>query len=616
MLSPGEIKLNRVLHGKNQDVLKDFPSNFFDSIITDPPYELGFMSKKWDSSGVAYNVTMWKEVLRVAKPGATLFCFGGTRTYHRVACAIEDAGWQLKDSLMWVYGSGFPKSTDISKQLDKLDKTDAKHDFVKWMRTTGIKAQEIDAQLKAKNLISQTSNFAVHFFNFNQPSLPTRAYWEEILKICKTRQITPPEKIEEFIDLRIYGSKQFRNRKVVSTQKSSLGGTVAAGLRDQKYIAIHKEKVVNITESATNVAKQWQGMGTALKPSFEPIILAMKPLEKGLTYAQNARKHGVAGLNIDAGRIGTDKIIIRGGGGRSYDGVHNFYPDKEINEVRTGRFPANVILSHSPDCVQVGTQQINEGAPEGVYTYDGKEYKVEGFVKDCKPKAPSNRGQETIDVYACVPDCPIRIMDTQSGKLQTSFRENDSKSGTQFSAGDVGRQRIDMRGHGHFDSGGASRFFYCAKASRSERESGLKDFVPCSQCGETGTDTHTINSVKNNCIRNNHPTVKPVSIMKYLCKLICMPERKDENGKVQPQVILDPFCGSGSTLLAANEVGLKYIGIDMGFDNVIIASSRSIDTPPDDCLAENEIKISNIRPIDVASNAQQLKSEDFEDLLI
>ncbi len=119
MLKPNEIKLNRVLHGKNQDVMKDFSTNFFDSIITDPPYELGFMSKAWDASGVAYSISMWKEVLRVAKPGATLFCFGGTRTYHRVACAIEDAGWQLKDSLMWLYGSGFPKSLDIGKQIRK-----------------------------------------------------------------------------------------------------------------------------------------------------------------------------------------------------------------------------------------------------------------------------------------------------------------------------------------------------------------------------------------------------------------------------------------------------------------------------------------------------------------
>ena len=99
-----EIKLNTVLYGKSEEQLKKFPDNFFDGVVTDPPYELGFMNKDWDSTGIAFNVDLWKEVLRVAKPGSFLFCFGGTRTYHRVACAIEDAGWQIKDSMNWLYG--------------------------------------------------------------------------------------------------------------------------------------------------------------------------------------------------------------------------------------------------------------------------------------------------------------------------------------------------------------------------------------------------------------------------------------------------------------------------------------------------------------------------------
>ena len=90
-----------------------------DCVITDPPYELGFMGKKWDSSGVAFRVETWQEVLRVMKPGAMLFCFGGTRTHHRLMCAIEDAGFEIRDCMMWLYGSGFPKSHDISKAIDK-----------------------------------------------------------------------------------------------------------------------------------------------------------------------------------------------------------------------------------------------------------------------------------------------------------------------------------------------------------------------------------------------------------------------------------------------------------------------------------------------------------------
>src|SRR6056297_1785912 len=106
--------------GSNTDVLPTLEDNSVDSIVTDPPYELGFMGKKWDSSGIAYNVELWKECLRVLKPGGHLLSFGGTRTWHRVAVAIEDAGFEVRDSIAWMYGSGFPKSLDVSKAIDKV----------------------------------------------------------------------------------------------------------------------------------------------------------------------------------------------------------------------------------------------------------------------------------------------------------------------------------------------------------------------------------------------------------------------------------------------------------------------------------------------------------------
>ncbi len=96
-----------------------FPDAYFDSICTDPPYELGFMGKTWDASGIAYSVEMWREALRVLKPGGHLLAFSGSRTYHRMVCAIEDAGFEIRDQIMWVYGSGFPKSLDVSKAIDK-----------------------------------------------------------------------------------------------------------------------------------------------------------------------------------------------------------------------------------------------------------------------------------------------------------------------------------------------------------------------------------------------------------------------------------------------------------------------------------------------------------------
>ena len=108
-----------VFLGDCRDVLRSLPDNSVDSVVTDPPYELGFMGKKWDSSGIAYDVSVWAECLRVLKPGGHVLAFGGSRTWHRLAVAVEDAGFEIRDSIAWIYGSGFPKSLDVSKAIDK-----------------------------------------------------------------------------------------------------------------------------------------------------------------------------------------------------------------------------------------------------------------------------------------------------------------------------------------------------------------------------------------------------------------------------------------------------------------------------------------------------------------
>ena len=112
--------MNKIIHGDCLDKLKELEDNSIDSIVTDPPYELGFMGKSWDNTGIANNKDMWAECLRVLKPGGHLLAFSGTRTYHRVASAIEDAGFEVRDMIEWVYGSGFPKSLNIGKAVDKL----------------------------------------------------------------------------------------------------------------------------------------------------------------------------------------------------------------------------------------------------------------------------------------------------------------------------------------------------------------------------------------------------------------------------------------------------------------------------------------------------------------
>jgi len=114
-----EVGEARVFLGDCREILRGLADNSVDSVVTDPPYELGFMGKKWDSTGIAYDVTVWEECLRVLKPGGHVLAFGGSRTWHRMAVAIEDAGFEIRDSIAWMYGSGFPKSLNVSKAIDK-----------------------------------------------------------------------------------------------------------------------------------------------------------------------------------------------------------------------------------------------------------------------------------------------------------------------------------------------------------------------------------------------------------------------------------------------------------------------------------------------------------------
>ena len=267
---------NWVVHvGNNLDILPTLPDNSVDSIVTDPPYELGFMGKKWDNSGIAYNVELWKECLRVLKPGGHLLSFGGTRTWHRVAVAIEDAGFEVRDSIAWMYGSGFPKSLDVSKAIEgKI--------------TTGSSNKKDFKKLQGEQL--------------------ERGDWG----IAK----------QQFVH----------------------------GQRDTNYDETAGETRLGKLDATTPEAKQWEGWGTALKPAFEPIVVARKPLIG--TVAENVLTYGTGALNIDGSRIGTGtgekKIVsypdIRGD---NYQQGKESYADRETVEREVtdkGRWPANVIL--------------------------------------------------------------------------------------------------------------------------------------------------------------------------------------------------------------------------------------------------------------------------------
>lgn len=409
-----------ILTGDCLNVMTTLAADSVDSIVTDPPYGLSFMGKDWDH-GVP-GVHFWIEALRVAKPGAYLLAFGGTRTFHRLAVAIEDAGWEMRDCVMWVYGSGFPKSHDVSKGIDK---------------EAGAEREIVGADHSAARRNKTTSKFSGCYGDINDaPSCP-------------------------------------------------------------------------VTAPATDSARQWQGWGTALKPAWEPIIVARKPLIG--TVAANVLKYGTGAMNIDGGRVACGTEHMRGSVGAKVtesDWKNNsgFGKPFVATDSPLGRWPANII-------------------------HDGSEEVLAGFPQSKAGSAVS--GNEP------------------------------SKTGEANCYGEY--DRVPFGGHG--DSGSAARFFYCAKASKQDRDEGCESIESKQRDegrkeGNPGGDNPRNRGVQQ---RNNfHPTVKPAALMRYLCKLVTPP-----NG-----VILDPFMGSGSTGKAAVLEGFNFIGVEIDAEYCAIARAR------------------------------------------
>jgi DNA modification methylase len=362
----------RVEQGDCRDIMRGMPDASMDAIVSDPPYGLSFMGKGWDHA--VPGVEFWTEALRVAKPGAHLVAFGGTRTFHRLAVAIEDAGWEIRDCLSWNFGSGFPKS-------------------------------------------------------HNGP---------------------------------------------------------------------------------------WGG--TALKPAWEPIILARKPLAG--TVAANVAQYGTGSINVDGCRIGTE--IVRSSGNTGMDArryAHGTrpadYSASQPPSEHTGRWPANVVLDE--------------------------------------------------DAAA--------MLDAQTGERsspQPRVIRRGATTGRSIGGNAYGEAGPHESVIGYGDSGGASRFFYCAKASRREREAGLEG-MPVRlnldlTSGDRTREDERAGTNRNGPLRaaNHHPTVKPIALMRWLCRLVTPPGG----------LVFDPFAGSGTTGCAAVLEGFDFVGAELSEEYADIARRR------------------------------------------
>ena len=309
------------------ETLRTMPDNSVDSIVTDPPYGLSFMGRKWDYD--VPSVEIWAECLRVLKPGGHLLAFAGTRTQHRMAVRIEDAGFEIRDMIAWVYGSGFPKSLDVSKSIDKLDAAEAQErrrlEFTAWVRSHGVTARQIDE--------ATGTNMGGHYTTAaSQPAIMTREHLEQ----CRHLFSDVPEWVEREADQRTVESENFKRRGFYENPTGGLHGgsghTVGSFTGKQA-----------LPYGVTEDAKKWQGWGTALKPALEPITVARKPLVG--TVAANVLQHGTGALNIDGCRVATDESQSRPRG--SFPHSDDAWGNGRQNEISqshdAGRWPANLI---------------------------------------------------------------------------------------------------------------------------------------------------------------------------------------------------------------------------------------------------------------------------------
>jgi DNA modification methylase len=509
-------------------------------------------------------------VFRVLKPGGHVLAFYGTRTYDWGVMAMRFAGFEVRDCIQWLYGSGFPKSHNISKALDKMG-----GESLDWF------IEYILELAKERNISKKELTMLFPSKNGN----PTGWLWNK----QNNQSIT----LEQYNTIKEYLKLPFEN---IEEAKREVIGRGKAGLTKGDIANFSGETEFDITAPSTDSAKQWDGWGSALKPANEPIVLARKPLEKGLSIAENILKWGVGGINIDASRIGNENRTYKGMSKNTPDLAGTFRDDnwqpKDIEVNVSGRFPANIILTHHEDCECKGTKKVKAN-------FGNREYKVgedidntiygKGYKREDAKLTQDENGMEEVENWDCHEDCPIRILDEQSGVSKSSNTKRNRNT-----LGSFGMPNDETPEYN--DKGGASRFFYVAKASKSERNKGLDGFeekikpdnyimpkLTCSECGSKRIDssnrlvcgcngkTHyeEQNSIesKNNLSggnKNHHPTVKPIKLMQYLVKMITPP-----NG-----IVLDPFCGSGTTGVACKLDGFQFVGLEQDPEYFRIAEAR------------------------------------------
>jgi len=349
-----------LIQGKMEEVLPLIAENSVDAIVTDPPYELGFMGKSWDSTGVAFKKETWERCFKALKPGGYLLAFGGSRTHFRIACAIEDAGFEIRDEIMWLYGSGFPKSENLGIAIDKSygKNRERQLEFTAWMRSTGISAKTINN--------ATGTNMASHFLtDKEEPGIATADLFD------KLRPFLPevPERIERLVAERTgIEWTDYAKREKIADRTS---GEFRFHPGEQKE---NKPATAPITAPHSEMAKKWDGWGNALKPAYDPVIVARKPFKGSL--ASNVMNNGVGAINVDECKVASRESEERFPSNVIIDGSDSVDSLFESNGAEASEFFAHIGYSESDGDFPIGiycTKAGNADRDAGLMAMEEKE---------------------------------------------------------------------------------------------------------------------------------------------------------------------------------------------------------------------------------------------------
>ena len=558
--------MSHLIHqGDSAQILKQYPDNHFDSVVTDPPYGIEFLGKDWDKNTGA--IEIWRECLRVLKPGGFLLAFSAARTYHHLATNIESVGFEIRDQLMWIYASGFPKAQDIGKAIDKRN---------------GMKLEKVE-------------------FSIDEMT-----------------------KVEDFI------YKHNKTHKIYRRLPNINGDRLAKSMESENYKN-------NLYEEVYEKNNEWSGWKTALKPAHEPIVMARKPF-KGSTIDNVLKHGtGALNIDASRIAYEDDKDIKSAQGFKGKQGTQvfeNFNPEKTDKKYANdetlgmpndqGRFPSNV-LGEIPDyqkyfyCPKVTRRERHCGfeqdhIPDPLANYS------QGDVKNhplWDPSIGTNLQRLKHKILEHNRDLgkkdPLAHIPAPFGDVKGAYQDGERFAAVhqRLQLGDSaprGERRCSKNAHERWHQGMEHKkggrpdplaHITHPDFSRKKDENGnpvkensswmydkggvekiKKAIDPLAHIEkpfqvETQFDIHKRqDGVKNAMIKqaenttknvgNNHPTVKPVALMRYLIQLVTPADGS----------VLDPFTGSGSTGMAACELGHRFVGCELDPNYVRIANKR------------------------------------------